>query len=70
MLLDRAGICASAGAACASGAPRPSQVLLAMGFEPTRARAALRFSLASTTSDAEIDLAAAATALAVAQLRS
>jgi cysteine desulfurase len=54
-LLDEAGICASAGAACASGALEPSHVLLAMGFTPAEARSAVRFSLGATTTEAEID---------------
>jgi cysteine desulfurase len=54
-LLDEAGICSSAGAACASGALEPSHVLLAMGLTPAEARSAVRFSLGATTTDAEID---------------
>jgi cysteine desulfurase len=54
-LLDEAGICASAGSACASGALEPSHVLLAMGFTPAEARSAVRFSLGATTTEAEID---------------
>lgn len=54
-LLDEAGICASAGAACASGALEPSHVLLAMGLTPAEARSAVRFSLGVATTEAEID---------------
>ena len=54
-LLDEAGICASAGSACASGALEPSHVLVAMGLTPSQARSAVRFSLGATTNPAEID---------------
>jgi cysteine desulfurase len=49
--LDLAGIAASAGAACASGSPRPSATLQALGFR----QGAVRFSLGHATTDAEID---------------
>jgi len=55
MLLDDAGVCASAGAACASGAVDPSHVLLAMGLPPSEARGAVRFSLGRTTTDADVE---------------
>jgi cysteine desulfurase len=55
MLLDDEGVCASAGAACASGAIEPSPVLLAMGLRPVEARSSIRFSLGYTTTDDEID---------------
>jgi cysteine desulfurase len=54
-LLDEAGICASAGASCASGASEPSHVLLAMGYSGTEARSAVRFSLGPTTTADEVD---------------
>ena len=49
VLLDDHGICASAGAACASGAVEPSHVLAAMGVAPDDARSAVRFTLGWTT---------------------
>ncbi len=55
VLLDEEGVCASAGAACASGAIEPSHVLRAMGVEPRRARSALRLSLGHTTTAEEVD---------------
>ncbi len=53
--LDRLEICASSGAACASGSIEPSHVLLAMGMSPSRARGALRLTLGRGTTAAEID---------------
>ncbi len=55
LLLDDEGVCASAGAACASGALEPSHVLLAMGFSAAEARTAIRLSLGYTTTDDDID---------------
>ena len=52
--LDLAGICASAGAACASGSLSPSHVLLAMGRSPAHAHGSLRFSL-GPAAEAEVD---------------
>ena len=69
VLLDEAGVCASAGAACASGALEPSPVLLAMGIPKEEALSSLRLTLAATTTPAEVDLAAAAVPAAVARLR-
>ncbi len=69
VLLDEAGVCASAGAACASGAMEPSPVLLAMGVPKDEALSSLRLTLGPTTTAAEVDLAAAAVPAAVARLR-
>jgi cysteine desulfurase len=43
--LDRLGVCASAGSACAAGSLEPSHVLTAMGLTPEQAKASVRFSL-------------------------
>lgn len=58
--LDRAGIAASSGSACNSGSLSPSPALLAMGYEPAEATAALRFSLGSSTTAEDIDWTAIA----------
>jgi len=55
VLLDDEGVCASAGAACASGAIDASHVLLAMGLSPDEAKSAVRLSLGYSTTDDEID---------------
>jgi cysteine desulfurase len=53
--LDRAGICASAGAACTSSGTAPSHVLMAMGVSERGALASVRFSLGRDNTAAEID---------------
>ncbi|WOJ90994.1 aminotransferase class V-fold PLP-dependent enzyme [Methylocapsa polymorpha] len=53
--LDRAGICASAGAACTSAGTEPSHVLLAMGLDERGALSSIRFSLGRDNTAAEID---------------
>jgi cysteine desulfurase len=69
VLLDDAGVCASAGSACASGALEPSHVLMAMGVPRAEARSGLRLSLGVTTTDADVDLALKVVPDAVARLR-
>jgi cysteine desulfurase len=69
-LLDDAGVCASAGSACASGALEPSHVLSAMGVVPDLARGALRLSLGPASTDDDVDLALKVVPEAVARLRS
>jgi cysteine desulfurase len=49
VLLDLAGVAASAGSACAAGAAEASHVLVAMGRDPEAARGGLRLSLGPTT---------------------
>jgi cysteine desulfurase len=53
--LDMAGIAASSGSACSSGAQRPSHVLEAMGMDAVDAAGALRFSLGRSSEGADID---------------
>jgi len=69
VLLDAAGVCASAGSACASGAIEVSHVLQAMGLAPERALGSLRLSLGATSTEADVDLALEAVPAAVARLR-
>jgi cysteine desulfurase len=69
VLLDEAGVCASAGSACASGAIEPSPVLLAMGVDARLALGSLRLTLGPTTTDADIDRALDVVPAAVARLR-
>ena len=69
ILLDDAGVWASAGSACASGAMEPSHVLVAMGVAKDLALGSLRLSLGTTTTDADIDLALKVIPDAVARLR-
>jgi cysteine desulfurase len=69
VLLDDAGVCASAGSACTSGAIEPSHVLTAMGVGSEDALSSLRLSLGTTTTEAEVDLAVKAVTDAVARLR-
>jgi cysteine desulfurase len=69
VLLDEAGVCVSAGAACASGALEPSHVLAAMGVPAASARGSIRFSLGHTTAAEDVERALAVVPEAVARLR-
>jgi cysteine desulfurase len=53
--LDLAGVSASTGSACASGAVEPSHVLRAMGLAPHEAKEALRLSLGWSSTEEEVD---------------
>jgi cysteine desulfurase len=56
LALDAAGIAVSTGSACsASHTAEPSYVLRAMGFDPFRARGALRLTLGRFNTEAEVD---------------
>ncbi|HWW52451.1 MAG TPA: cysteine desulfurase family protein [Acidimicrobiales bacterium] len=69
VLLDNAGVCASAGSACASGALEPSHVLAAMGVDPASARSSVRLSLGWPTTATDVEAATTALTSSVAQLR-
>jgi cysteine desulfurase len=64
--LDRAGIAAHSGSACASESLEPSPVLQAMGVDAHRS---LRISVGHTTTPADIDALAGALPRIVAELR-
>ena len=53
--LDLAGVAASSGSACATGAPTPSHVLTAMGYGPQEAMGALRLTLGRENTEADVD---------------
>jgi len=55
MLLDANGIECSTGSACTAGVAQASHVLLAMGRTRADARGSLRFSLAPSTTEADVD---------------
>ncbi len=55
--LSEAGLCASAGSACASGSLEPSHVLKAMNVDRAAAHGVVRFSLSVETTAEEIDQA-------------
>lgn len=55
ILLDRAGICASGGSACSSGALEPSHVLTAIGRTEAEAKGSLRLTLSDDNTEDEVD---------------
>ncbi len=69
LLLDQAGICASAGSACLADSDEPSHVVRAMKPESAASRQMVRFSLARETTPAEIETAIAAAAKAALTLK-
>jgi cysteine desulfurase len=56
LLLDQAGICASSGSACTTGALDPSHVLTAMGRNAATARSSVRFSLGIYNTEQDVKL--------------
>ncbi|MCX7603859.1 MAG: cysteine desulfurase [Bryobacteraceae bacterium] len=67
--LDLAGFAVSTGAACSSGATRPSHVLEAMGVPPALARATIRVSMGRGTTPEDVESLVQALETAVARLR-
>ena len=67
--LDLKGFAVSSGAACSSGAPEPSHVLLAMGLSRLEARSSIRFSLGRSNTVEQVDALAEALVESVAHLR-
>jgi cysteine desulfurase len=57
LLLDRYGICCSAGSACRTGSQEASHVLRAMNPKGDGARRSLRFSFGRFNTESEIDRA-------------
>ena len=68
-VLDTAGFSVSTGSACQAGVPEASHVLLAMGLTEADARGALRFTLGTTSTEAEVDALVAALPEAVERAR-
>ncbi len=69
LLLDRQGICCSAGSACRTGSQEASHVLRAMHPSGDGGRRSLRFSLGRFNTDAEIDRAIEVVAKVIGKLR-
>jgi len=67
--LDLKGFAVSSGAACSSGAPEPSHVLLAMGLNRLEARSSIRFSLGRSNTIEQVDALVEALVDSVAHLR-
>ena len=55
LLLDKEGICASSGSACASGSLDPSHVLLSLDIPYELAHGSLRLSIGEYNTDADVD---------------
>ncbi len=70
LLLDRRGICASAGSACATGAVQPSHVLTAIGLSEAAAHASLRLTLDDVNTEDDVSYLIKTIAELTAHLRS
>jgi cysteine desulfurase len=69
LLLDRHGVCCSAGSACRTGSHDASHVLTAMKVDPKRASGALRFSFGRYNTDRDPGTAADVLIGSIAKLR-
>ena len=69
MHLDLAGVAASSGSACLTGAVEPSHVLTAMGVPRELAAAAVRFSFGSLSAPEQVPQVADAYGRVVAKVR-
>ena len=69
MHLDLAGVAASSGSACSTGAVEPSHVLVAMGVPRERALGAIRFSLGRESTMSDVDRATEVVPQVVAKVR-
>ena len=69
LLLDGAGICASAGSACSAGSLEPSHVLLSMGIPRDIVQGSLRLSLDHSNTPEEVSEAIAQVRAVVERLR-
>jgi cysteine desulfurase len=67
--LDVEGILISSGAACASGKPEASHVLLALGLTPSEAKSTVRVSFTGLDSDGAVENAAKAFVSCVRRMR-
>jgi len=67
--LDLAGFAVATGAACSSGATRPSHVLTAMGISADESKSSIRFSLGRGNTAEQVEALLAALETAVARLR-
>jgi len=67
--LDLRGFAVSSGAACSSGAPEPSHVLLATGLTKLEARSSIRFSLGRSNDAEQVDALVEAVVESVIHLR-
>lgn len=69
MLAALDGVAVSPGAACHAGRSEPSRILLAMGVADDLVRCTLRFSVGRTTTEEDVDAAAARVAAAAEKVR-
>jgi cysteine desulfurase len=69
MHLDLAGVAASSGSACSTGAVEPSHVLVAMGVPRELALGAIRFSLGHGSSEEDVARVAEVMPTVVAKVR-